>query len=211
MAILPCTIAALERPRWRRGAGIAAAAALAIGVEGLPMVAATILVFALMWVVRPGTPTALRDFGLSFACATALALAQGVAPADWLVRRLDAISIVYAVAAALLAASPSSACRCSGYQRLPVASRRRSAPAGLVVAALCSGFDPALLKGPYAALDPWLVAQLARHTSPKPRPGCRALPTTRSIRSPSPCRCSSALGFAHLERRSPPAPSAAPG
>lgn len=156
LAILSCTLAALERPRFAIGAAIAAAAALAIGIEGLPIVAATVMIFALMWVASRDNATALRDFGLSFACAMALALALGVAPGDWFVLRLDAISIVYVAAAMLCGAV---------FTGLPLL-RLSSAPlrlvaaliAGVVVAGLLLWLDPALLKGPYAALDPWLVA-----------------------------------------------------
>jgi len=101
LAILYCTIAALERPRFAIGAALAAAAALAIGIEGLPIVAVTAVVFALMWVADERHADAMRDFGLAFACAMALALAQGVAPDDWLLLRIDAISVVYVVAAIL--------------------------------------------------------------------------------------------------------------
>lgn len=163
LAILYCTIAALERPRFAVGAGLAAAAALAIGIEGLPIVAITAVVFALMWVADRRHAEALRDFGLSFACAMAVALAQGVAPADWLLLRIDAISIVYVAAAILCAIAFTllSLLRINGWLlRLVVAL-----VAGAVVAALTLWLDPPILRGPYTALDPWLVQNWLAHIS----------------------------------------------
>ena len=77
LAILYCTIAALERPRFALGAGIFAAVALTIGIEGLPIVAATVLVFGLMWVTDRQHAAAMRDFGLSFAVTMALGESMG--------------------------------------------------------------------------------------------------------------------------------------
>ena len=158
LMMLYCTLVALERPRFAIGAGIAAAAALAIGIEGLPIVAATVMIFGLIWVAAPRHATALRDFGLSFACAMALGLAPGraarplVRPAarrdlDRLRRRRAPLRrrLHRPVAAPLrsVAAAPG--------RRAIVAGASSSPPC-------CSGLDPAILKGPYAALDPWLVA-----------------------------------------------------
>ena len=155
LAILYCTIAALDRPRFAIGAGLAAAAALAIGIEGLPIVAITAIVFALMWVADPRHAAAMRDFGLSFACAMAIGLAQGVAPDDWLLLRIDAISIVYVLAAVLCALAFTA------LSLLHLRTMAMRLAAALVTNILAGGllrwFDPAVLKGPYAALEPWLV------------------------------------------------------
>lgn len=156
LALLYCTIAALDRPRFALGAGLTAAVALAIGIEGLPIVAAAAIAFALMWVAEPRHAVAMRDFGLSFGLAMAFGLAQGVMPSRWFELRLDAISIVY-VAAALL---------CGLAFLLLSMISNRTAPirlavallAGIIVGGLLLVLDPALLQGPYAALDPWLVA-----------------------------------------------------
>ena len=156
LAMLYCSLSALTRPRFALGAGVAAGAALAIGIEGLPLVAAAVLAFALMWVASARHAVALRDFGLSFALATALALAQGVPPGRWLDLRLDAISAVYAAAALL------GGLAFLGLSLLPLRSwpARFGAAllAGAAVVGLLLAIDPAILKGPYAALDPWLVS-----------------------------------------------------
>ena len=155
MAMLYCAIAALDRPRFAVGAGVAAGVALAIGIEGLPLVAAVVMVFALMWVALPRHAVALRDFGLSFGLASALALAQGVPPSRWLELRLDAISFVYA-AAALLCSLAFLILSLLPLRRLP-GRLAVALLAGAVIGGLLLALDPAILRGPYAALDPWLV------------------------------------------------------
>lgn len=163
LAIVYCTIAALERPRFAAGAAVAAAAALAIGIEGLPIVAIAAVVFALLWVADARHAAAMRDYGLAFACAMALALAQGVAPDDWLRLRIDAISIVYVVAAILCAIAFTTL----SLLRLHLWSLRLIAAlvAGVMVTALLLWLDPSILNGPYAALDPWLVQNWLSHVS----------------------------------------------
>ncbi|MEO7223787.1 MAG: hypothetical protein ABIY37_15060 [Devosia sp.] len=156
LAMLYCAIAALERPRFALGAGIAAGLALTIGIEALPIVGATIMAFGLAWVTSDRQAVALRDFGLSFALTTVLGLAQGVAPDRWVVPGSDAISFTYALAAML----------CGGaFALLSVLPLRTMSPrlvAGLVaggvaLAAVVLSY-PTILGGPYGELDPWLLA-----------------------------------------------------
>jgi hypothetical protein len=163
LALLYCTVAALERPRFALGAGVAAAAALSIGIESLPVVAAAIVAFGCMWVGDARHSPAMRDFGLSFAAATALGLAVDVAPAEWLLVRVDQISIVYVGAAVLCAL---------GFlllSRLPLAGlvpRLAAATiAGLAAVGVLFLIDPAMLGGPYAALDPWLTRNWLAHVA----------------------------------------------
>jgi hypothetical protein len=156
LAMLYCSIAALERPRFAMAAGIAAGVALTIGIESLPVVGATIMAFGLAWVASNRQAVALRDFGLSFALTTALGLAQGVPPERWFVPSADAISGTYALAAALCGAAFLV------LSRLPLRRPPARLVAGLVagalaVAAVVLSF-PAILAGPYGQLDPWLIA-----------------------------------------------------
>jgi hypothetical protein len=163
LIMLYCAIAALERPRFAVGAGIAAAIALAIGIEGLPLAVVTVIAFALMWVGSTRHAVALRDFGLSFGLAMAVCFAQGVTPAEWLLLRLDAISIVYA-GAALLAGLAFVVLSLLPLRTWPV----RLVTAllfGGAIAAILLAVDPDILKGPYAALDPWLVTNWLSHIS----------------------------------------------
>jgi hypothetical protein len=152
--MLYCAIAALDRPRFAVGAGIAAGVALSIGIESLPIVGATVIVFGLAWVASENRATALRDFGLSFALATALGLAQGVTPERWFVPATDAISFTYALAALLCGAAFLALSRL----RLHTAAARFIAGilAGAAAVAIVVLSNPSMLGGPYGQLDPWL-------------------------------------------------------
>lgn len=158
LLLLWCSLAALERPRYAIGAGIAAATALAIGIEGLPGVAAAILAFGLVWVVDPRHVAALRLFGVSFALATLAHLAIALPPARWLEPACDALSLPYAAAAvgaglAFLFLSLLPLARRPAWQRL-LSGGLAGAVLLLALALLFSD----CLGGPYAALDPWLRA-----------------------------------------------------
>jgi hypothetical protein len=154
-AMLGATMLSLERPRFAIAAGIAAAAALAIGIEGLPLIGATALAFGLSWVVDRRYATAMCAFGLSFALASIGALAIGLAPARWFDPAFDQISIVYIAAAALTGVAFAL------LSLLPSDSRLVRLGAGVVaggaVGATILLAWPGLLKGPYGSLDPWLV------------------------------------------------------
>ena len=156
LAMLYCAVAALERPGFALGAGLAAGVALTIGIESLPIVGATIMAFGLAWVAADRQSVALRDFGLSFALTTVLGLAQGVPPERWLVPAADAISGTYALAALLC----GLAFFALSLLRLPAAPLRLIAGliAGAATVALVVLSFPAILGGPYGQMDPWLLA-----------------------------------------------------
>ena len=169
LALVWCAIEALRRPRWAIGAGIAAATALAIGTEGLPAVAAVVMVFGLLWVIRPGRAVTLRSFGLSLAGSAIIHLAIAAPPERWFTPACDALSIVYVAAAVATGAAFTL------LSLLP--SRARSWQVRLLLAAVAGGAVlafvavayPACLRGPYAALDPWLVTNwLDRIAEAKP-------------------------------------------
>lgn len=167
MAMLWCAIEALTRPRFAIGAGIAAATSLALGVEGLPSVAAAILAFGLMWVNVPQRADALRSFGLSFGAGALVHLAIALPPERWLIPACDAISIVYVAAAVAVGAVFVV------LTFLPLGSVLARLGAGLVgglaVAGLVVLAYPECLRGPYGGLDPWLVTHwLDRITEAKP-------------------------------------------
>jgi len=150
-----CTISALERPRRAIWAGIAAAVAVAIGIESLPAVVSAILAFGLSWVLDRRHAEALRWFGIAFAAAGLACLALALPPERWLVPACDAISSVY-VAAALgtgIAFAALSLLKLDTWRtRLVV-----GAIAGAVLVAVVIALFPQCLHGPYSALDPWLV------------------------------------------------------
>jgi hypothetical protein len=155
--IIFSTIEALARPRFAILAGIASATAIAIGTECLPIIVAVVLVFGLIHVFHPERNGTVRSFGVSFALAALAHLALAWPPEIWFVPACDAISIVYVLAAVgvgiaftLLTILPTSA-------RPPLVRLGAAVVlGGLLLAGLIIAF-PQCLKGPYAALDPWLV------------------------------------------------------
>ncbi len=156
LAMLWCSLEAVSRPRFAIGAGLAAATSLALGIEGLPAVAAAILGFGLIWIASPVRAPVLRNFGLSLGLGTAVHLVLALPPERWFVPACDAISIVYASGA--LAAGAALVL----LSLLPLAGRRVRLAAGLgaalAVAAVLALAFPDCLRGPYAAVDPWLRA-----------------------------------------------------
>jgi hypothetical protein len=156
LTMLWCSIEALARPRFAVGAGLAAATALAIGIEGVPAVAAAILAFGLMWVSTPSRADALRGFGLSFALGVLGHLVLALPPGRWLTPACDALSFTYAVAAAAVGAAFLA------LSLLPVARPVMfrlglGVGAGLAIAATLGAAFPACLSGPYSMLEPWLI------------------------------------------------------
>jgi hypothetical protein len=163
LIMLDCATLSLARPRAAIGAGLAAAAALAIGNEALPMVGAIVFVFGLSWAFNPRTAIAMRHFGLSFALGMAVALAQGVPPDRWFVPMFDAISIVFTTAAMLCAIAFVAL----SLAPLKTLQSRLAAgiASGIVIIAIIVALWPAILKGPYGALDPWLITNWIDHIS----------------------------------------------
>lgn len=155
LAMTAGAVAALERAPFAAVSGLAAAIGLAIGIEGLPMAAAAVTVLGLMWVSDARHATTLRIFGTTFAGGMVLALVQGVPPARWLTPMFDGISIVYAAAAVLcgVALLALSLLRLRSWR----ARLMSGLVAGAVVVLAIVSLWPGLLKGPYGALDPWLI------------------------------------------------------
>lgn len=155
LALLYCSMEALSRPRFAIGAGIAAATTLAIGIESLPSVAAAILAFGLMWVLVPERADALRNFGISFAVGTVAHAGIALSPDRWAVPSCDAISLVYVTLAVGVG---------SGLAGLSLVPARHASTrlalgvlvGGVLVVALALAF-PDCVRGPYAAVDPWLI------------------------------------------------------
>jgi len=92
-----------------------------------------------------------------------LALAQGVPPDRWFVPMFDAISIVFTTAAVLCAVALVA------LSLAPLKTLQLRLAAGIVsgaaIIALIVTLWPAILKGPYGALDPWLIANWINHIS----------------------------------------------
>jgi hypothetical protein len=150
-------IEAIERPRFAILAGLAAAVSLAIGIEGLPSILSAIVAIALIWVLRNDRASALRGFGISFAAGTLALFVEAMPPDRWFAPACDEISPVYltlavgtGLAFVLLSLLPLAG-------RSPLARLVTGVVVGAGLVGLLAVLFPACLKGPYAALDPWLV------------------------------------------------------
>jgi hypothetical protein len=155
LVMLLCALMAIERPRWAIGAGIAAALALAVGVEALPALAATILAFGIAWVLRPDTAPALRRFGLSLGIATLVLFVQHQPPQKWFVAYCDEIAMPFALGALV-----------AGGFLVGLSTLRLKSPwlrlvaggiAGALTLVLLYVVAPGCFRAPYANLDPWLI------------------------------------------------------
>ncbi|NMA97524.1 MAG: hypothetical protein GX970_05320 [Phyllobacteriaceae bacterium] len=155
MACLLSVLVAQRRPVMAVLAGFFAASAMAIAIEALPVVMATILALGLLYIADPARAPSLRRFGLSFAGFMLVHLALARPPERWLEAACDAISPVYALAglavgAAYLIVSLVPAPR-QAWQRFLLL-----AALGLAATAIVALAYPHCLAGPYGDLDPWL-------------------------------------------------------
>ncbi len=178
LLMVGCSVEAIRRPRFAIGAGLAAATALAIGIEGLPTVATAIVVFGVMWALKPERVDAMLGFGLSFAGAMLAHQAIALPPQRWLVPMCDAISIVYTAAAV------GTALVFVILALLPLRQRSRQlrllvgAALGAALLAALLALFPECRHGPYAVVSPWLVTNwLDRISEARPLlESIRALP-----------------------------------
>lgn len=151
------TIDALARPRQALWAGLVAASILAIGIEGLPVVAAVILAFGLAWVLVPARRDVLWRFGLALALGSLLHLALALPPGQWLVPACDALSITYVAACiatggVFVALALLPLANWHPLQRLGLGALL----GGVILAGLLLAF-PECLGGPYWMLDRWML------------------------------------------------------
>lgn len=158
-----CALGAISRPVMAIWSGIAAATALAIGTESLPVVIAAILAFGIGWVADARLARALRLFGLSFAGATLLHFLAALPPDRWTSVACDALSLTY-LAVAFAIGAGLVLCAVLPFGQRPVWQRLLAglAVGGIVAASLVLAF-PQCLRGPYANLDSWLLSNWIGH------------------------------------------------
>ena len=128
---------------------------MAIATEAVPAVAATVLGFGLMWVLRRERAQALLVFGVTFAITSLVHLAIALPPDRWFIPACDAMSIFYAAAA--LAVGVAFALLAALDLNAPAARLSAGVIAGGLAAGVLIFFFRECLGGPYAAVDPWLV------------------------------------------------------
>lgn len=156
LAITWTSIEAIKRPGFAIAAGLLSATAIAIATEAIPAIAAAALVFGFLWVLDPARGFIARRFGLAFALGSIVHLALYRPPSRWFEAACDVLSPVYVgvalvVAAAFTLVTLVPAPRLA-WQRLLWLGALALAGLGIVIA-----LYPDCLKGPYAALGPWLL------------------------------------------------------
>jgi len=155
MSTLLATLVALRRPAAAWIAGLAAALALSVALEAMPVLVAAILAFGLAYVADPGRAANLRRFGLGLGGGLTGLLMLARPPGRWLEAACDMISPVYVLAGLLVGAAFTVV------SLLPAPRRAMMRLALLAVLGLACGMIvilvyPQCLGGPYASLDPWL-------------------------------------------------------
>jgi len=141
-----------RKPYSAYAAGAIGGAALAIGFECLPYLAACGAALAIRYVADRYNGPVLCRYGLAFALAAPLGLAVSVAPAHWTRPLCDAIAINN-VAAAVCAALVLALAGWLGHRNrvTRLASVTAAAVAGAAVLLL---IEPRCLRGPLALVDP---------------------------------------------------------
>ncbi|WP_052732114.1 hypothetical protein [Devosia geojensis] len=157
LAIAWAAVESLKRPGFAVLAGVLCATALAIGTESLPAIAAAILAYGLVWIFMPDGSRPVRDFGLSFAGAALVHLAIALPPERWLAPACDALSISYVTAAAATGTAFVALAALGARPRGWPLRFALGIGAGLAAMGLVFALFPECLKGPYAAVAPWLV------------------------------------------------------
>lgn len=141
---------------WAIIAAGTAATSLAIGLEGLPFVVASIFVFGMMWVVDVNKAVALRQFGLALGGFTILHLLIAQPFSALFLQHCDALSIVH------VTASITVAVIFTGLSYLPISDWKWRLVSGAVLGSVgLAGIImayPHCLDGPYGTLDPWLIS-----------------------------------------------------
>ncbi len=140
----------------KRSAALAAGAvtglALAIGLEGLPVLGLSGAAIALRFVVDPAAASSLRGYGTALAATTAAAFLVSVGPDHWASSVCDELAINSAAAVITVA------CGVVALSLVDISSpwRRGLALAGVAVASVALGLslEPACIGGPFAMTDP---------------------------------------------------------
>lgn len=152
MIVVAATAWSDRRPHLARWAGALSGAALAIGFECVPYLAACGAALALRHVVDRDAAASLRDYGLWFAGAAAIAFLISVEPDHWLRNQCDAIAInnvAAAICAGLMLALAAHLAHGQAVNRaLAVIGAGSLAMAALVL------FEKRCIGGPFAMVDP---------------------------------------------------------
>ena len=140
-------------------AGLLTATALAIGMETLPTAVVGILAYAACWLFDPVRyRKALIAFALSFAASAAGQFLLATPPSAFLTPACDALSIVYVAGAGFGAVALIVSAALGGSLSF-VPRLLLLAGLGAIAGAVTLVLFPQCLGGPYAAVDPQLLAR----------------------------------------------------
>jgi hypothetical protein len=155
LAVLSVAAAAWsDRKAWAAwAAGAVTGLALAIGLEGLPLLALGGAAIALRFVLDADAAASARAYGLSLAASTAAAFLVSVGPDHWMVGVCDELAI-NSTAAVVTAALGLALV--SYFDTAAPPWRRAADLMGVAVAAVAIGLrlEPACIGGPFAMTDP---------------------------------------------------------
>lgn len=167
LALLYASIRAWTAPRWALMAGGIAATSIAIGLEALPQIITVVSVFGLFYAYDKNRGKTARLFGLAFAGSTLVHLLVYLPPHKWLPASCDALSLVYvsaAIGVGLVFTILSFLQLKQWFMRLLAGG-----VLGVALVAVLLLIFPECAKGPYGAIDPWLVENwLSKVTEAKP-------------------------------------------
>lgn len=145
---------------WRSGIaiGVAAAASIAIGLETAPLVAAVLGLVMLRWIGDPAAHARLAGgAGAALALGTALATAA-LRPRIWPAELCDGFTPPLAIAAALAGLVMTLCVAVGGRGETMRVRLSLTVLAGVGTILFVAATQPICLAGPYAAVDPRLVA-----------------------------------------------------
>src|SRR5262249_25439762 len=145
-------------------AGALTGLTLAIGFEGLPLLALCGAAFALRYVLDPAAASALRRYGVALAASMFFAFFVSVGPAHWTESVCDEIAInsTAAVVTAALGLAMAATWLADAPGSVGCAAAAFAAAASLAAFVL---LEPRCLGGPYALMDPALKAIWLAHDS----------------------------------------------
>lgn len=160
LAVILSTIAARTSIRWSVVAGVAAATALAIGTESIPVLLAGLVTVPMFWVLDPFNRAAVLAFAASFGLASLTHFLAVTSPSAYLTGACDALSLTYVSAAGLYGLAIVVVLSLGRWLAHPIARFAALAVSGVLVGGTILWLFPECMSGPYGNLDADLAAML---------------------------------------------------
>lgn len=160
LAVILSTVAARTSVRWSVVAGVAAATALAIGTESIPVLLACLVTVPVFWVLDPFNRAAVLAFAASFGLASLAHFLAVTSPSAYLMGACDALSLTYVSAAGMYGLAIVVALSLGRWLAHPATRFAALALSGVLVGGTTLWFFPECVSGPYGNLDADLAAIL---------------------------------------------------